>query len=77
MVRVRVRSSVALYGREKMSNTLQTSRRRCLHLQNRIERCNEMKKSVFVFVASIVLLVLETGDSTYVGGFSYCCCTFF
>lgn len=42
-------SGVALHGREKMSNTLQTGRRRCLHLQNRIERCNEMKKKLFFF----------------------------
>lgn len=50
MVRVRARSGVALYRREKMSNTLQTGRRRCRHLQNRIERCSEMKKTVFFFL---------------------------
>lgn len=49
MVRARARSGVALHGREKMSNTLQTGRRRCLHLQNRIERCNEMKKNSWFF----------------------------
>lgn len=54
MVRARARSGVVwlelgLHGREKMSNTLQTGRRRCLHLQNRIERCNEMKKNSWFF----------------------------
>lgn len=49
MVRARAQSGVALHGREKMSNTLQTGRRRCLHLQNRIELCNEMKKKTLVF----------------------------
>lgn len=49
MVRARAQSGVALHGREKMSNTVQTGRRRCLHLQNRIELCNEMKKKTLVF----------------------------
>lgn len=78
MVRARARSGVALHGREKMSNTLQTGRRRCLHLQNRIERCNEMKKKqlvfFFVLVATIVLFLLETVTATCVGGCSCWCC---